>query len=380
MSLHLITGYAGSEHITSKDQGAYNIATFGGGNFVLDRGAKFAATVTSNNNVSVSDGEAMLQGRFIKMPTGTTESVSIDNGTQGKNRNDLICIRYEKNASDSTESASLVVIKGTESTGTAADPTYNEGSITDGNATIADFPIYRVKLNGINIESLTALFSVKVSMATYMDNYQLPVATTGRLGGVKIGSGITVASNGTISVPELQPANATTLGGVKVRNNGSDGVKIDSGIIKADTGGSIASGNTKLLTGGDIYNELQSGKVGKLGTNTVGSSSQGIYLNQGIPTQCMKLKNKNVSLVMAETVSVPANGSNTVQFSDSALGVSNIVTVIPCFAVSSNNKMLEMYIDGDPTAGTFWLTFKNTTGSTVTVNTIQFNVLYWSAN
>lgn len=234
MALHLVTGYAGREHITSADQGAYNMATYGAGNFVLERGRKFAATVVSNNSVSIADGEAMMQGRYIKMPSGTSEELVIDNGSQGKNRNDLICIRYEKNASDSVESTSLVVIKGTEATGTATDPTYNNGTITDGNDTIADFPLYRVKLNGINIETVTALFDVKVSMVDYMNNYQIQPATSNKLGGVKIGDGIT-NNNGLISVPK---ASTTSFGSVKVGNGlfvGSDNkLNVDFSKIKRD--------------------------------------------------------------------------------------------------------------------------------------------------
>lgn len=234
MALHLVTGYAGREHITSADQGAYNMATYGAGNFVLERGRKFAATVISNNSVSIADGEAMMQGRYIKMPSGTSEEIAIDNGSQGRNRNDLICIRYEKNASDSVESTSLVVIKGTETTGTATDPTYNNGTITDGNDTIADFPLYRVKLNGINIETVTALFDVKTSMVDYMDNYQIQPATSSRLGGVKTGDGIT-NNNGLISVPK---ASTTSFGSVKVGNGlvvGSDNkLNVDFSKIKRD--------------------------------------------------------------------------------------------------------------------------------------------------
>lgn len=211
MALHLVTGYAGREHITSADQGAYNMATYGAGNFVLERGRKFAATVVSNNSVSIADGEAMMQGRYIKMPSGTSEELVIDNGSQGKSRNDLICIRYEKNASDSVESTSLVVIKGTEATGTATDPTYNNGTITDGNDTIADFPLYRVKLNGINIETVTELFDVKTSMVDYMDNYQLPQAGETILGGIKLmnytmkSGEVVIPARGTVSLSLSSP-------------------------------------------------------------------------------------------------------------------------------------------------------------------------------
>ena len=186
MALHLITGYAGEEHITSADQGAYNMGTFGDGEFVLDRGNKFEATVVSNNLITIADGEALMQGRFIKMIMGTSEEVTIENGSQGMNRKDLICIRYEKNSSTGIETASFVVKKGTESSSTPADPAYTTGDITDGQDLVNEMPLYRINLEGLNITSIDTLFSVKVSMVDYMDNYQLPVASGSNLGGVKV--------------------------------------------------------------------------------------------------------------------------------------------------------------------------------------------------
>lgn len=165
MALHLVTGYAGTEHITSADQGAYNMATFAEGEFVFDRGNKFAATVVSNNVVSIADGEAMMQGRFIKMIAGTSEDVTIENGTQGMNRNDLICIRYEKNTSTGVETASFVVKKGTETSSTPTDPEYTTGDITDGQDLVNEMPMYRVVLNGLNIASIAELFVIKAAFA-----------------------------------------------------------------------------------------------------------------------------------------------------------------------------------------------------------------------
>lgn len=230
MALHLITGYAGREHITSQDQGAYNEATFGAGEFVLERGNKFAHQVLTNNSVRISDGEAMMQGRFIRMAAGTTEEISIDNGSQGKYRNDLICIKYSKDASSSVEKAEFVVIKGAETTGTPADPTYQSGDITDGTATVNHMPLYRVRLNGINIESVTPLFEVKISMVEYMDNYELLPATADRLGGVKVGAGLNINAQGVLSAKnlefvevELTPVNCTIPGGFSAQGIGVQG-------------------------------------------------------------------------------------------------------------------------------------------------------------
>lgn len=263
MALHLITGYAGREHITSADQGAYNIATFGAGNFVLDRGQKFSANILTNNSISIADGEAMMQGRYIKMPSGTTENVTIQNGTNGKFRNDLICIRYEKNPSNATESTSFVVIKGTESTGTPTDPSYNNGNITDGDATITDFPLYRVKLNGINIDSIEPLFQIKISMVKYMDDYQLPVASSDTLGGVKVGNRLTI-SNGTLNTMSYSVGDSKTpvyfSGGVPQKGKGifSQNIRINKDTDSFYTSQNVAAqdvGYFKILEN-DIITEL----------------------------------------------------------------------------------------------------------------------------
>ena len=83
---------------------------------------------------------------------------------------------------------SLVVKKGTESSSTPSDPSYTTGDITDGTDLINEMPLYRVNLTGLNISSLDSMFSVKVSMVDYMEDYQLPIASTSQLGGIKVGN------------------------------------------------------------------------------------------------------------------------------------------------------------------------------------------------
>lgn len=67
--------------------------------------------------------------------------------------------------------------------------------------------------------------------------YTLPIATSSKLGGVKIGSNVTIAVDGTISVPaaySLPTAAVDTLGGVKV----GSGLSITDGVLSATGGGS----------------------------------------------------------------------------------------------------------------------------------------------
>ena len=158
-NMHLVTGYAGKLHVTAADQGSLYAALFGNKNFVLDRGGKFAATIVTNNSISVADGDIIMQGRHGRIETGLPVDLAIDNGATGYKRNDLIVARYTKDASTGVEEINLVVIKGEAVTGTAADPEHIVGDILGG-ATQADFPLYRVPLDGLNVQPLVPLFDL----------------------------------------------------------------------------------------------------------------------------------------------------------------------------------------------------------------------------
>lgn len=160
-NLHLVTGYAGREHVTAADQGAFNVALLGSGQFVMNKGNKLAASIVSNNQIRIADGDIYMQGRFIRLNEGSYADLTIENGTQGMLRNDLIVARYTKDVETGIEEVNLVVIKGTATASNPSDPGYTSGNIIEGNAYLNDMPLYRVVINGLTVESAVKLFSVK---------------------------------------------------------------------------------------------------------------------------------------------------------------------------------------------------------------------------
>ena len=150
MGAHIVTGYAGKEHVTSADAGALNAGIVGSGKYVLKTGNQFAVEIVSNNLIKVKSGDLVNQGRHMRIDANDYEEVTIQNGAQSVKRNDLIVMRYKKDTSTLIETAEIVVIKGTAGS-TATDPTYTSGDVLAG-ATQDDFPLYRVSLNGLNIE------------------------------------------------------------------------------------------------------------------------------------------------------------------------------------------------------------------------------------
>ena len=163
-NLHLVTGYSGEAHVASSDQGSLFEALIRSGQFVMDAGAKFSASIVSNNQIRVNDGELMMQGRHVKLTPGAYVDLAIDNGTQGYLRNDLVVARYTKNASTGIEECSLVVIKGTLAESNPIDPKYTTGIINTNGSLQHDFPLYRVSISGLALEGLTALFEPQKSL------------------------------------------------------------------------------------------------------------------------------------------------------------------------------------------------------------------------
>lgn len=174
MAVEIITGHTGTQHVTAEASGALHAGVIGSGKYVLTGGNQFAAEIVSNNLIKIKSGELVNQGRHMRIPVNSYEEATIQNGTQGMKRHDLIVMRYKNDTSAQVESAELVVLKGISGT-TAYDPVYTKGDILSGDLQ-DDFPLYRVSLNGLTVESVTPLFNVLVPMAEIQK--QIPQCST----------------------------------------------------------------------------------------------------------------------------------------------------------------------------------------------------------
>lgn len=170
MQTHLVTGYKGSEHIKSADQGSFNAAFFGSGQFVMEMGNQFEGSIVNNNTVRILDGDILMYGRHIRIDPDTFEDLTIETGNAGKNRIDLVCMTYEKNTSDGTEKAYLEVLKGSETEGTPSAPEYTDGNIITG-AIKNQMPLYKLTINGVVLQDITPLFKTIPTYKTLAEQY-----------------------------------------------------------------------------------------------------------------------------------------------------------------------------------------------------------------
>lgn len=151
MAFEIVDGMTGTKHISSDDLSALNIATIGKADCVLEYGDNFKLTMASANNATLGTGVGMVGGKRFWNQAAT--SLTVQSGTQGQKRNDLVVARYAKTGAG-IESITPVVIKGTPSTGTAADPA----------TTSNDLKLWRIPLNGISVNTPVALFDPVASL------------------------------------------------------------------------------------------------------------------------------------------------------------------------------------------------------------------------
>ena len=161
MALELVTGYWGMEHVTAEQDADLNAGIIGSGNYVLNIGEKMRAEAVSANQVRIFDGVFMAYGRQCILGDGEYEDITIENGTSGLLRNDMIVVKYKKDEESGKENATFAVLKG-ETGSVAKDPVPNKQDIRSG-AFESEVPMYRVKINGLAIEKIEPLYSIPMT-------------------------------------------------------------------------------------------------------------------------------------------------------------------------------------------------------------------------
>ena len=222
--MNIISGYRGEPHVSSQQERDVNIGIFGSGTYIVNLGSNMAATVISANEVQIADGLVIAEGCSAEIAKGMSESVTIENGTQGMQRIDLIVVRYTKNSSTAVEDMQLAVITGTPATASPSVPAYTTGSIANGD-TLVEFPLYKVNIDGISIESVTRMVNI-ASLAQQTDVNALSA---------KIGTGTpnTTAKNLVGAVNELLPKiNANTSNVADARSRVSTLETKTAGIVR----------------------------------------------------------------------------------------------------------------------------------------------------
>ena len=274
MSVELITGRGTTDHVGAEDFGAYQAYTFGVGAYIL-HGCE--ASVVDSNTVRISEGELLVQGRHVRVKG--SEDIAIQSGTAGRNRKDMVCVRYAKDL-NGVEDAPLAVIVGTPVEGEASLPPYVQGYILAGDVA-ADFPLYEIPIAGLVVgvpkaimgkaSDVLSMLADKADIEHEHDGY-LPLSGGTLRGGLTFANdafvfGINSKGQKSSSFEAKTHDNRTTVGyGGYAASEGS--TDIYGNVVSIASRGAVTK-NGRILYGGTV---LYSNATGTTGTVALSES------------------------------------------------------------------------------------------------------------
>ena len=171
--MKIISGKTGSPHVTSQQFRQIFEGIIGDESCILPCGEFLTPELQTNNSLKIRSGLMYHHGNLSTVELGTYDEVTIQNGTQGMKRIDLVVNRYTREEGSGTEKNEWIVIQGTPHASSPTVPDYTEGNLQDGDL-VDDCPYLEVHLDGINVTEVKQLLSVANAMSTtnkYLPEY-----------------------------------------------------------------------------------------------------------------------------------------------------------------------------------------------------------------
>lgn len=199
----------------------------------------------------------------------------------------------------------LAVITGTPAASNPADPSYNTGSIASGD-TLVDFPLYKVSLNGIAIESVTripviagvAKTSDVSAVSSALSTLSNTVTTlSNKIGNTAMG---TVATTVTAAIREL-------LTKINTTNSNLSSVTSRTTALETKTEGLVRIRHWSINAGATQYLQLYAVSMYTFILNGAGDNGlRGMYIVGTTGTNAIGIE--TVSAASSVTVSDAGNG------------------------------------------------------------------------
>lgn len=175
--MKIMTGKNGTPHVTSQQFRQLVEGTVGQDSYILTSGECLEPELQTNNLLKIRSGMMSHHGNLSVVDIGTYDEVTIQNGTQGMQRIDLVVNRYTQDESSGIEENAWVVIQGTPAASDPQVPAYTEGNLQEGDL-VDDCPVFEVHLNGINVTEVVKLLKVSPDISTinsYLSNLSADV-------------------------------------------------------------------------------------------------------------------------------------------------------------------------------------------------------------
>ena len=153
-AITIYTPTSANAHIYAEDDAQLWRSLFGGSGITLADN-RLACTKVNDNTVRLASGQYSNQGYIICVQGGTTEDLTVDSGTAGAYRHDLLVAHFTRGSGDTADTHVFEIVKGTDaSTASAAeDPTLTQNDLTSGGSERQE-ALYRLVISGTTLSAI----------------------------------------------------------------------------------------------------------------------------------------------------------------------------------------------------------------------------------
>jgi len=157
MGQKAITIYTPSDaapHIYAEDDAQLHRGMIGGSGIMLADG-NLACTVVNANTIRLASGLYSNQGYIIVVEGGTTADLTVESGTAGAYRRDLVVAHFTRGSGNTPDTHVFEVLRGADASSAAgaADPNLIQDDLTTGGSQRSE-ALYRLFISGTEIESV----------------------------------------------------------------------------------------------------------------------------------------------------------------------------------------------------------------------------------
>lgn len=153
-AINIYTPPTAAPHIYAEDDAQIYRSLIGSSGITLADN-KLTAAIVNNNTVTLASGLYSMQGYMLAVQANTTQPLTIDSGSAGAYRHDLIVADFTRGGGTTADTYVFAVVKGTNASSedAAADPTLTQDDLTNSGVHRQE-ALYRVVISGTEITAV----------------------------------------------------------------------------------------------------------------------------------------------------------------------------------------------------------------------------------
>ena len=153
-AINIYTPDTAVPHIYAEDDAQIYRSLIGSSGITLADN-QLACVIVNDNTIRLSSGLYSMQGYMLAVQSGTTQDLTVDSGSAGAYRHDLVIADFIRGGGNDADQYEFKILKGANASSAAAavDPALTQDDLTQGGSHRHE-AVYRVIISGTEISSV----------------------------------------------------------------------------------------------------------------------------------------------------------------------------------------------------------------------------------